>query len=290
MTRSINFACPTSYPSAVPSSTIVIRRRTGLAALQLGELWAFRELLALFAWRDVLVRYKQTAIGIAWALIRPLLTILVFTFVFGRLGNLPSGGVPYPLLTFAAVLPWQLFATALGESSMSVVGSAHILSKVYFPRLIVPLSSVIASLVDFAISLGIFLIALAVYGVPFTVRLLALPLYIALCLLTALGLGFWFSALFVRFRDVRHLVPFIVQLGIYISPVGFSSEIVPERWRTLYALNPLVAVIDGFRWCTLGQPQVRPLEVALAAAVGTVLLISGAYYFRQTERTFADLI
>jgi len=274
----------------VPTAPIVIRRRTGLAALQLSDIWHFRELLALFAWRDVLVRYKQTVIGILWALIRPLLTILVFTFVFGKLGGLPSEGVPYPLLTFAAVLPWQLFATALGDSSVSVVGNAHILSKVYFPRVLIPISAVIASLVDFAISLVIFLIALAVYGVPFSPRLLALPLYIALCITFGLGLGFWFSALFVRYRDVRHLVPFIVQLGIYISPVGFSSDIVPERWRTLYALNPLVAVIDGFRWCTLGQPALRLGEITGAVAVSVILLISGIYYFRQTERTFADLV
>ena len=274
----------------MPSAPIVIRRRTGLAALQLIDVWNFRELLTLFAWRDILVRYKQTVIGILWALIRPLLTILVFTFVFGKLGNLPSHGVPYPLLTFAAVLPWQLFSTALNESSMSVVGYAHILSKVYFPRVLIPLSAVVASLVDFAISLVIFLIALAIYGVPFTPRILVLPLYIALCLTFALGLGFWFSALFVRYRDVRHLVPFIVQLGIYISPVGFSSDIVPERWRPLYALNPLVAVIDGFRWCTLGQPALRLGEAAMAFVVSVLLLISGLYYFRQTERTFADLV
>lgn len=269
---------------------IVIRRRTGLAALQLGDIWQYRELLGLFAWRDVLVRYKQTAFGVLWALIRPLLTILVFTFVFGKLGGLPSGGVPYPLLTFAAVLPWQLFSTALGESSASVVGSAHILSKVYFPRLLIPLSSVLASLVDFAISLAIFVIALALYGMPLTPRLLVLPFYIVLCLVAALGLGFWFSALFVRYRDVRHLVPFIMQLGIYVSPVGFSSDIVPERWRTLYALNPLVAVIDGFRWCTLGQPALRPGEIAVAVVLSVGLLLSGIYYFRQTERSFADLV
>ena len=269
---------------------IVIKRRTGLAALQLGDIWAYRELLGYFAWRDVLVRYKQTVIGILWALIRPLLTILIFTFVFGKLGKLPSDGVPYPLLTFAAVLPWQLFSTSLGESSMSVVGSAHILSKVYFPRVLIPLSSVLASLVDFFISLGIFVIALAVYGVPMTARLLALPLYVVLCLVASLGFGFWFSALFVRYRDVRHLVPFLIQLGIYISPVGFSSSIVPERWRTLYAINPLVAVIDGFRWCTLGEPALRADELLLSIAVSTVLLVTGLYYFRQTERTFADLV
>jgi lipopolysaccharide transport system permease protein len=274
----------------VSSAPIIVRRRTGLAALQLSDIWYFRELLALFAWRDILVRYKQTVIGIVWALIRPLLTILVFTFVFGKLGNLPSHGIPYPLLTFAAVLPWQLFSTALNESSMSVVGNAHILSKVYFPRVLIPLSSVMASMVDFAISLVIFLIALAVYGVPFSARLLALPLYIILCVTFALGFGFWFSALFVRYRDVRHLVPFIVQLGIYISPVGFSSDIVPDRWRPLYALNPLVAIIDGFRWCTLGQPALRLGETVSAVVISLGLLITGLYYFRQTERTFADLV
>jgi lipopolysaccharide transport system permease protein len=198
--------------------------------------------------------------------------------------------VPYPLLTFAAVLPWQLFSTSFGESSSSVVGSAQIISKVYFPRLLIPISSVVASLIDFAISLVFYAIALAVYGVPLTGRLLALPLYTLLCLTFSVGLGVWFSALFVRYRDVRHLVPFLLQIGIYITPVGFSSTIVPERWRTIYALNPLVAIIDGFRWATLGQPAVRADELAMSIAVSTAILASGLYYFRQTERTFADLI
>lgn len=271
-------------------TTIIIRRRSGIAALELGDLWRYRELLGYFAWRDVLVRYKQTVIGVAWALVRPLLTMVALTFVFGKLGKLPSDGVPYPLLTFAAVLPWQLFSTSFGESSSSVVGSAQIISKVYFPRLLIPISSVLASLIDFAISLLFYAVALAVYGVPLSARLLALPLYVVLCLTFAIGLGLWFSALFVRYRDVRHLVPFILQIGIYITPVGFSSTIVPERWRTLFALNPLVAIIDGFRWATLGQPSLRPSEIVLAIVVSAVILISGLYYFRQTERTFADLI
>jgi lipopolysaccharide transport system permease protein len=268
----------------------VIRRRTGFAGLELANLWDYRELIVYLAWRDVLVRYKQTAIGIAWALIRPIFTMLVFVIVFGRLGKLPSDGVPYPLLTFSGLLAWQLFSNAFGESSASVVGSSSMISKVYFPRLIVPLSSVIASLIDFAVML-VFLVGLMIwYRVPVRPTVVFLPLFTLIALVFALGLGIWFSALFVKYRDIRHVLPFIVTMGTYISPVGFSSSIVPARWRPLYALNPMVATIDGMRWSLYGRPALHPGEIWIAIAVAIGVLLGGVYYFRQTETTFADLI
>jgi lipopolysaccharide transport system permease protein len=268
----------------------VIRRRTGLTALQLGEVWQYRELVAYLAWRDILVRYKQTAIGIAWALIRPIITMAVFVIVFGRIGKLPSNGIPYPLLTFAGLLAWQLFANAFNESSASVVGNSAMISKVYFPRLIVPISSVIASLIDFAI-MCVFLVAMLLwYRMPVRPTIVFLPLFTLLVIVASLGFGIWFSALYVKYRDIRHLIPFIVQMGTYISPVGFSSSVVPEHWRLLYALNPMVAAIDGFRWALFGSPSLRPLEILMAFVVSLSVLIGGVYYFKQTERTFADVI
>jgi homopolymeric O-antigen transport system permease protein len=216
------------------------------------DIWHYRELLYFLAWRDILVRYKQTVVGIAWALVRPLLTMVVLTVVFGKLAKLPSGGVAYPLLVFCGMLPWQFFASAFSESGNSLVGNANLISKVYFPRLIVPASSVITSLVDFLISFA-FLVALLVwYQYLPSPNCLLLPIFIALAFAAAFGAGLWISALMVRYRDFRIIVPFIVQFGLYISPVGFSSSVVPEKWRLLYSLNPMVGVIDGFRWAILG--------------------------------------
>jgi lipopolysaccharide transport system permease protein len=217
------------------------------------DIWRYRELFYFLAWRDILVRYKQTAIGIGWALIRPFLTMVVFTVVFGRLANLPSDGVPYPILVFAAMLPWQLFSTALSECSNSLIANANLLSKVYFPRLVVPTSAVVVSFVDFAIS-GIILVALMVWFayVP-SWRIVTLPLFTLIALAASLGVGLWMASLNVQYRDFRYIVPFLVQFGLYISPVGFSSSIVPEQWRLLYSLNPMVGVIDGFRWAILGK-------------------------------------
>jgi homopolymeric O-antigen transport system permease protein len=255
------------------------------------DLWRYRELFYFLAWRDILVRYKQTVIGIAWALIRPLLTMVVFTVVFGKIAKLPSEGVHYPLLVFAAMLPWQFFATALGEASNSLIGNSNLISKIYFPRLIVPAGSVITSFVDFLIS-GVFLVALmAWYRFVPDWRLVALPLFIVLAFAAALGSGLFLAALNVEYRDFRHIVPFIVQFGMYISPVGFSSSVVPEKWRLLYSLNPMVGVIDGFRWALLGgKTQLDVTALAMSLAVISALLILGIWYFRRTERTFADVI
>jgi lipopolysaccharide transport system permease protein len=255
------------------------------------DIWRYRELFYFLAWRDVLVRYKQTAIGVGWALIRPFLTMVVFTVVFGRLANLPSDGVPYPILVFSAMLPWQLFSTALSECSGSLIANANLLSKVYFPRLVVPTSAVVVSFVDFAIS-GIILVALMVWFayVP-SWRIVTLPLFIVIALAASMGAGLWMASLNVQYRDFRYIVPFLVQFGLYISPVGFSSNIVPEQWRLLYSLNPMVGVIDGFRWAILGgESRIYWPGFALSASLVLLLLVSGVWYFRKMERTFADVI
>jgi lipopolysaccharide transport system permease protein len=255
------------------------------------DIWRYRELFYFLAWRDILVRYKQTAIGIAWALIRPFLTMVVLTIVFGNIAKLPSGGAPYPILVFAAMLPWQFFANALSESSNSLISNSNLISKVYFPRMIVPTSAVIVSFVDFMIS-GIILLGLmAWYSFVPDWRILTLPLFILIAFAAAMGAGLWLAALNVEYRDFRYIVPFIVQFGMYITPVGFSSSVVPEKWRLIYSLNPMVGVIDGFRWAILGGGSSIYLPgFALSLGLVVLMLISGIWYFRRTERTFADVI
>jgi lipopolysaccharide transport system permease protein len=255
------------------------------------DLWQYRELFYFLAWRDILVRYKQTAIGIAWALIRPFLTMVVFTIVFGKLAKLPSEGVPYPILVFSAMLPWQFFANALSESSSSLIANANLISKVYFPRLIVPASAVIVSFVDFMISGMILLGLMAWYNFVPGWRIITLPLFILIAFAASMGVGLWMAALNVEYRDFRYVVPFVVQFGLYISPVGFSSSIVPQQWRLLYSLNPMVGVIDGFRWAILGnQYTIYWPGFVLSTGLVGLLLISGIWYFRRMERTFADVI
>jgi lipopolysaccharide transport system permease protein len=255
------------------------------------DLWKYRELFYFLAWRDILVRYKQTIIGIAWALIRPFLTMVVFTIVFGNLAKLPSEGVPYPILVFSAMLPWQFFAGALSECSNSLINNANLLSKVYFPRLIVPISAVIVSFVDFMISSIILLGLIAWYNFVPTWKVLALPIFILIAFAAAMGAGLWLAALNVEYRDFRYIVPFIVQFGLYISPVGFSSSIVPQQWRLLYSLNPMVGVIDGFRWAILGNESIIYWPgFALSIGLMGLILITGIWYFRKVERTFADVI
>jgi lipopolysaccharide transport system permease protein len=255
------------------------------------DLWRYRELLYFLAWRDILVRYKQTAIGVAWALIRPFLTMVVFSVVFGSLAKLPSGGVPYPILVYSAMLPWQFFSNALSECSNSLIGNANLLSKVYFPRLIVPLSSVIVSFVDFLVAGMILLGLMAWYNFVPSWRIVTLPLFIAIAFAASMGVGLWLAALNVKYRDFRYVVPFFVQFGTYISPVGFQSNIVPEKWRLLYSLNPMVGVIDGFRWAILGGNFSLYLPGFLLSLMLVVLvLFTGIWYFRKVERTFADVI
>jgi lipopolysaccharide transport system permease protein len=255
------------------------------------DLFRYRELFYFLAWRDVLVRYKQTVNGVLWAVLRPFLTMVIFVLVFNRIAKLPSEGVPYPVMVFAAMLPWQLFATSLSEGSNSLITNANLVSKVYFPRMIVPASAVIVSFVDFAISCGLLALMMIWYQVWPTWHLLALPLFTLLALVTSTGAGLWLAALNVEYRDFRYVVPFIVQFGLYISPVGFSSSIVPEKWRIFYSLNPMVGVIDGFRWAISGGRAFIYLAGLIASlGVTFVLLVTGIWYFRKMERTFADVI
>ena len=255
------------------------------------DLWRYRELFYFLAWRDILVRYKQTVIGVAWVLIRPFLTMMVFTIVFGSLAKLPSENVPYPILVFSAMLPWQFFSNSLSESSNSLINNANLISKVYFPRLVVPTSAVVVSFVDFMIS-GIILVGLmAWYDFVPSWRILTLPVFIAIAFVAAMGTGLWLCALNVQYRDFRYIVPFVVQFGLYISPVGFSSDIVPERWRLLYSLNPMVGVIDGFRWAILGnESNIYVPGFCLSLGLVLFLFVTGIQHFRKMERTFADVI
>jgi len=255
------------------------------------DLWRFRELFYFLSWRDILVRYKQTAIGVAWSVIRPLLTMVVFTVIFGKLAKFPSGNTPYPILVYAAMLPWQFFANSLSESSNSLIANANMISKIYFPRLIVPASAVIVSLVDFLISFVIMALLMVFYRYVPGWRFLTVPLFLVQAILTSLGFSLWFSALNVKYRDFRYIVPFVVQFGLYVSPVGFSSEVVPEKWRLLYSINPMVGVIDGFRWAILGgSARIYWPGFAISSALTLLVLLGGIRYFRQTERIFADII
>ena len=253
------------------------------------DLWRYRELFIFLAWRDILVRYKQTVFGVLWAVLRPFLTMVVFTIVFGKIAKLPSGGVPYPILVYAAMLPWQFFSSAFSEASNSLIGNTNLLTKIYFPRIIMPTSTVIVALVDFFIALGILVALMVFYRYAPSWNILALPVFILLAFLTAMGAGLYITALNVKYRDFRYVVPFIVQFGLYISPVGFSSDVVPEKWRLLYAVNPMVGVIDGFRWAILGQSlHIQSFVLSVGVSIG--LFILGLWYFRKTERTFADVI
>jgi lipopolysaccharide transport system permease protein len=255
------------------------------------DLFRYRELFYFLAWRDVLVRYKQTVIGILWAVLRPFLTMLVFVFIFGKIAKLPSEGVPYPLMVFAGMLPWQLFATSLSEGSNSLITNANLISKVYFPRLIVPTSAVVVSFADFVISAVLLGLLMIYYGLWPGLSLLALPIFTLLAVGASIGAGLWLAALNVKYRDFRYVVPFLVQFGLYVSPVGFTSAIIPEKWRLLYSLNPMVGVIDGFRWAISGGRSIIFIPgLIIGSAVTFVLLVSGIWYFRRVEKTFADII
>ena len=255
------------------------------------DLWRYRELFYFLAWRDILVRYKQTAIGVLWSVLRPFLTMVVFTLVFSNLAKLPSDNVPYPILVFAALLPWQFFSNAFTEAGNSLISNTNMISKVYFPRLIIPTSAVIVSFVDFLISGAIMVGLMAWYGYLPDWRILTLPFFILVAFAFAMGAGLWIAALNVKYRDFRYIIPFVVQLGLYISPVGFSSAIVPDEWRLFYSLNPMVGVIDGFRWAILGgtTPMYWP-GFLLSATLVVLVFITGIIYFRRTEKSFADVI
>ena len=254
------------------------------------DLWRYRELFYILAWRDLKVRYKQTVIGAAWSIIRPILTTIIFTIIFSRIAKLPSpGAAPYALMVFAGMLPWQFFANSLSESSMSLVGNSNLISKVYFPRMIIPASSIITSLVDLAISLGILVIMFFIYHYVPHVTIIFLPLFIFIAFVAAFGVGLYITALNVKYRDFRYIIPFIVQFGLYITPVGFSSSNIPMKWRLLYSINPMVGVVDGFRWCILGEPLYMK-GFAISITISLLFLWLGIWYFRKTEKSFADNI
>ncbi len=255
------------------------------------DLWRYRELFYFLAWRDILVRYKQTVIGVTWAVIRPILTMFALTFTFGRIAGLDSGGeTPYPILVFCGMLPWQFFATAFSESGNSLVSNSGMISKIYFPRLVMPASSVITSFVDFLISAVLMTLIMVYYGYVPGPAVVLLPVFVMLTFATAFGAGLWVSALMVRYRDFRYIIPFVVQFGLFISPVGYSSSRVPEEWRLLYSINPMVGVIDGFRWSILGEQNLYWPGFGISVVAVMSVIISGIWYFRRTERTFADVI
>jgi lipopolysaccharide transport system permease protein len=282
--------------SVTPPPALLIRPTHGLAALNLRDLWVFRELVYFMTWRDLLVRYKQTALGVLWAVLQPVLQMLIFTLLFSKVAKLPSEGVPYPLYTLAALLPWTMFSKALTDAGRSLVYNRNMLTKIYFPRLIIPLASVLASVVDFLIAFGVLILMTAYYHltgeytfVP-TAALWTLPLFLLLALVTALGVSLWLSALNVIYRDVGHVLPFLTQFWLFITPVGYSATVISPKWQVVYALNPMVGVVNGFRWALLGTQTAPDPALAVSAAVSLVVLVSGLFYFRSMERTFADEI
>jgi len=255
------------------------------------ELWRYRELFYFFAWRDLKVQYKQTFIGILWAVMRPFLTMIIFTVIFSKIAKLPSSGIPYPILVFSAMLPWQLFASSLTQSSNSIVDNTNMITKIYFPRIIIPSSAVLVSFVDFLISFSILFVLMIYYSFFPDYRIFFLPLFLIMVMGTSFGIGLLFSALNVKYRDIRYIIPFLVQLGLYVSPVGFSSEIIPEKWRLIYSLNPLVGVIDGFRWSLCrGNSTLYLPGFLISIIVVLAILLTGFFYFRNTEKSFADEI
>jgi homopolymeric O-antigen transport system permease protein len=276
--------------SALAEPTVIIEPRKGLLHLDLKTIWEYRELLYFLVWRDLKVRYRQTAIGAGWAVLQPLLTMIIFTVVFSKFANVPSDGLPYPIFTYAALLPWSLFANSLTRGGTSVVGNAQLVSKIYFPRLILPLSGILSPIVDFAISFVILIVMMIWFGTLPTWGVLALPLFLLLALLTALAVGLWLSALNVRYRDVGHTIPFLIQLWMFASPIAYPVSLVPERWRMLYSLNPMAGVIEGFRWALLGNESPDFGVIIISSVMVLTLLLPGIVYFKYTERTFADVV
>ena len=269
---------------------IRIEPSKGWVALRLHEMWEYRELVFFLAWRDIKVRYKQTALGAAWAVIQPFFTMLVFSLFFGRLAKVPSDGIPYPLFAYCALVPWTYFAHGLAESSNSLVGQAHLIKKVYFPRLVVPTSTVLAGLLDFLIAFLVLVGMLFWYGRTPTWHIVFLPGLVALALVTALGVGLWLSAINVQYRDVRYTIPFLTQVWMFMTPIAYSSSLLQAKWRIVYALNPMVGVVEGFRWALLGTGRAPGPSLIVSSAAALVILVSGAFYFRRMERTFSDIV
>ncbi len=272
------------------SPTVIIRPSRGWRSVNLRELWHYRELLYFLIWRDVKVRYKQTVIGVGWAVIQPVLMMIVFTLFFGRLIGISSNGVAYPVFAYVALLPWNLFARGLTDSSTSLVANSQLVTKVYFPRLILPASAVLAALVDFLFAFGVLIGLMLYYGIVPTVSILTLPLFLVIALMSSMGIGFWFSALDARYRDVRYTIPFLTQLWFFATPVVYPLGLVPQSWKLLYSLNPMVSVVEGFRWALLGEAWALDPFLGVSLAVLGVMLVGGLFYFRRVERTIADVI
>jgi lipopolysaccharide transport system permease protein len=290
----LEFSAQQTVAEAPPSNGtvphVVIKPSKSLFQLQLADLWHYRELLYFLTWRDVKVRYKQTAIGVGWAVLQPLLTMAIFTAIFGKLAKIPSDGLPYPIFAFTALVPWHYFAQAVSRSVVSLAGSASLIRKVYFPRLIIPVAAVVAPLVDFAMAFTLLAGMMVWYGIGPTWGVLLLPCFLLLALVTALAVGLWLSALNAKYRDIGHAIPFLVQLWMYASPIAYSISLIPEKWRPLYSLNPIVGVVEGFRWALLGKESPDFSVIGISAVVVVALLIGGIIYFRQMERTFRDVI
>jgi lipopolysaccharide transport system permease protein len=270
--------------------TFFIKPETGLSSLALRELWEYRELLYFLTWRDLKVRYKQTVLGAAWAIIQPFFMMVVFTLFFGRLARIPSDGIPYPVFVYCALLPWQLFAHSLTESSNSLVANERLITKVYFPRLVIPISAVLGGLIDFSIAFVILLLMMVYYGIRPSWAVVTLPAFVLLAMVTALGVGLWLSALNVKYRDVRYTINFVIQFWLLATPVAYPSSLIPLRWRALYGLNPMAGVVEGFRWALLGKSGAPGALLAVSVVVVILILIGGLYYFRRMEAEFADVI
>lgn len=274
----------------LPTRSLVIEPPRRWEAIQLGELWAYRELLYFLTWRDVKVRYKQTAIGAAWAVLQPLLTMVVLAVIFGAFIRVPTDGLPYPVFAYAALLPWNFFASSLSRASSSLVNDASLISKVYFPRLLLPVSAVLSMTIDFGIAFIILLGMMAWYGIVPGVAVLALPFFLLLAFITALGCGLWLSALNVRYRDIAYITPFLIQVWFFITPVAYPSSIIPERWRALYGLNPMAGVVEGFRWALLNTAEAPQATILVSTGVVVLLFIGGIFWFRRLEQGFADVV
>lgn len=288
MEQSNLYSSASSPVFALPKT--VIQPTSGWQSLDLKELWQYRELLFFLGWRDVKVRYKQTLLGVGWAIIQPFMTMVVFSLFFGKLAAIPSDGIPYPIFAYAALVPWTFFANGISQSANSLVGSANLLKKVYFPRFVIPISCVFSGVIDFVLAFAVLVGMMLYYGIVPTANVMLLPLLLLMALVTALGVGFWLSAMNVQFRDVRYAIPFVVQLWMFATPIAYPSSLLPEHLRVLYGMNPMVGVVEGFRWALLGTNTAPGPMILLSACASLVLLLGGAYYFKRAERTFADVV
>ena len=279
-----------SPKTILEKTEIVIEPRSKWFSLGLKEVWAYRELLYFLVWRDIKVRYKQTVLGVAWAVLQPVMTMVIFSFIFGSLANLPSDGIPYPIFTYTALLPWQLFSSSLSQSTSSLVTSKNLITKIYFPRLVIPVASPLSSLVDFFISMVVLVGLMVFYKIELTPRILFLPFMIAFAILASLSVSLWLSSLNVRYRDIQHTIPFIIQFWQYATPIAYSISIIPEQWRTLYGLNPMVGVVEGFRWALLGKTVDLGFPFYMSILIVVILFIGGLVSFKKMEDTFADII